>query len=36
MGALERHLTKRFLDGNLIEQVLRNATRDVVIYRGVA
>ena len=36
MGALERHLTERFLDGNPIEQVLRNATRDVVIYRGVA
>ena len=36
MGALERHLTERFLDGNPIEQVLRNATRDMVIYRGVA
>ena len=36
MGVLERHLTEQFLDSNPIELVLRNATRDVVSYRGVA
>ena len=35
MGASERNLTERFLYGNPIEQVLRNATCDVAIYRGV-
>jgi hypothetical protein len=36
MGVLERHLTEQFLDSSPIEPVLHNATRDVVIYRGVA
>ncbi len=36
MGASEQNLTERFFYGNPIEQVLRNATCDVAIYRGVA
>ncbi len=36
MGASERNLTERFFYGNAIEQVLRNASCDVAIYRGVA
>ncbi len=35
LGASERNLTERFFYGNAIEQVLRNATCDVAIYRGV-
>ncbi len=35
LGASERNLTERFFHGNPIEQVLRNATCDVAIYRGV-
>lgn len=35
MGASEKNLTERFLYGNPIEQVLRAATCDVAIYRGV-
>lgn len=35
LGASERNLTERFLYGNPIEQVLRDATCDVAIYRGV-
>ncbi|MEZ6060871.1 MAG: universal stress protein [Planctomycetaceae bacterium] len=35
LGASERHLTERILHGNPIEQVLRTATCDVAIYRGV-
>jgi nucleotide-binding universal stress UspA family protein len=35
MGASERNLTERFFYGNPIEQVLRDATCDVAIYRGV-
>jgi len=36
MGASERTLTERFLFGSPIEQVLRDATCDVAIYRGIA
>jgi nucleotide-binding universal stress UspA family protein len=36
LGASERNLTERFFFGNPIEQVLRNATCDVAIYRGLA
>lgn len=36
MGASERNLTERLLYGNPIEQVLRDATCDVAVYRGVA
>lgn len=35
LGASERNLTERFLYGNPIEQVLRDATCDVAIYRGI-
>ncbi len=35
MGASERNLTEQFFYGNPIEQVLRDATCDVAIYRGV-
>ncbi|MEX2185497.1 MAG: universal stress protein [Pirellulales bacterium] len=35
MGASERNFTERFFHGNPIEQVLRDATCDVAIYRGV-
>ena len=35
LGASERNLSERFFHGNAIEQVLRNATCDVAIYRGV-
>lgn len=35
MGTSERSLTERFFQGNLIEQVLRDATCDVAIYRGI-
>lgn len=35
MGASERSLAERFFYGNPIEQVLRDATCDVAIYRGV-
>lgn len=35
MGASQRNLTERFLYGNPIEQVLRDASCDVAIYRGV-
>ena len=35
MGASERNLTERFFYGNPIEQVLRDATCDVAIYRGI-
>jgi nucleotide-binding universal stress UspA family protein len=35
MGASERSLRERFFYGNPIEQVLRNTTCDVAIYRGV-
>jgi nucleotide-binding universal stress UspA family protein len=34
MGASERNLPARMLYGNPIEQVLRNATCDVAVYRG--
>jgi nucleotide-binding universal stress UspA family protein len=34
LGASERNLTQRILYGNPIEQVLRDATCDVAIYRG--
>lgn len=34
LGASERHLTERFFFGNPIEQVLRNTTCDVAVYRG--
>jgi nucleotide-binding universal stress UspA family protein len=36
MGASERNLTERLFYGNPIEQVLRDATCDVAIYRGIA
>jgi nucleotide-binding universal stress UspA family protein len=36
LGASERNLSERFWFGNPIEQVLRNATCDVAIYRGLA
>jgi nucleotide-binding universal stress UspA family protein len=36
MGASERNLTQRLLFGSPIEQVLRDATCDVAIYRGIA
>jgi nucleotide-binding universal stress UspA family protein len=36
MGASERNLPQRFLYGSPIEQVLRDATCDVAIYRGIA
>ena len=36
MGASERSLPQRFLYGSPIEQVLRDATCDVAIYRGIA
>jgi nucleotide-binding universal stress UspA family protein len=35
LGASERNLTERFFFGNPIEQVLRDATCDVAIYRGL-
>jgi nucleotide-binding universal stress UspA family protein len=35
MGASERSLTERFFSGTPIEQVLRDATCDVAIYRGI-
>lgn len=35
MGASERNLTERFVYGNPIERVLRDANCDVAIYRGV-
>jgi nucleotide-binding universal stress UspA family protein len=35
MGASERNLPQRFLYGSPIEQVLRDATCDVAIYRGI-
>jgi nucleotide-binding universal stress UspA family protein len=35
VGASDRNLTERFLYGNPIEQVLRDATCDVAMYRGV-
>lgn len=35
MGASERNLTERLVYGNPIERVLRDATCDVAIYRGV-
>jgi len=34
LGASERNLTERFFFGNPVEQVLRDATCDVAIYRG--
>lgn len=36
MGASERKLAQRILYGNPIERVLRDATCDVAIYRGIA
>jgi nucleotide-binding universal stress UspA family protein len=36
MGASQRKPTERFFHGNPIERVLRDATCDVAIYRGVA
>ena len=36
LGASERNLTERFFYGNPIEQVLRDASCDVAIYRGVS
>jgi len=36
LGASERNLTERFFFGNPVEQVLRDATCDVAIYRGLA
>jgi nucleotide-binding universal stress UspA family protein len=36
MGASERKPTERLFHGDLIEQVLRHATCDVAIYRGIA
>lgn len=36
MGASERSPTERFLYGNPIERVLRDATCDVAVYRGIA
>jgi nucleotide-binding universal stress UspA family protein len=35
LGASERSLTERFFHGNVIEKVLRDATCDVAVYRGV-
>jgi nucleotide-binding universal stress UspA family protein len=35
LGASERNLTERLFYGNPIEQVLRDATCDVAIYRGI-
>lgn len=35
LGASERNLTERFFIGNAIEQVLRDASCDVAIYRGL-
>jgi nucleotide-binding universal stress UspA family protein len=35
LGASERNLSERFLYGNPIEQVLRDAACDVAVYRGV-
>lgn len=35
MGASKRNLTERFFYGNPVEQVLRDSTCDVAIYRGV-
>lgn len=35
MGASERSVAERFLSGDPIEQVLRDATCDVAIYRGI-
>ena len=35
MGASQRNLTERFVYGNPIERVLRDATCDAAIYRGV-
>jgi nucleotide-binding universal stress UspA family protein len=35
LGASERNLTERFFYGNPVEQVLRDATCDVAIYRGI-
>lgn len=36
LGASERNLTERFFFGNPVEQILRDATCDVAIYRGIA
>jgi nucleotide-binding universal stress UspA family protein len=36
MGASERNLVERFVYSDLVERVLRNATCDVAIYRGIA
>ena len=36
LGASERNLSERFFFGNPVEQVLRDATCDVAIYRGLA
>lgn len=36
MGASQRNLSERFLHGNPLERVLRDATCDVAIYRGSA
>jgi nucleotide-binding universal stress UspA family protein len=35
MGASERNLTERLVYGNPIERVLRDATCDVAVYRGI-
>jgi hypothetical protein len=35
MGASERDLPTRFFQGNPIERVLRDATCDVAVYRGI-
>lgn len=34
LGASRRHLSERFVYGNPLEEVLRDATSDVAIYRG--
>jgi nucleotide-binding universal stress UspA family protein len=35
LGASERNLSERYFYGNPVERVLRDATCDVAIYRGV-